>query len=197
MASACSPRANGADCWLRHVPPPPRAAMSATDDPVRPELRATTRMARGKRPRGAGLLRRNGKTIKAPGEARPPRALPNRRASRRRRVMPQTSPSPLGEGGREATGWGGLGGPSTGSPLAEPHPASPSAQPPSLGEGGRGEPPAGPSLPAAHRFAGAKIPSTSPRSSRNVSIPPQGVLHVDDVARRSSARRGTGRLHRG
>ena len=45
-------------------------------DPARPEGRAANRMARGKRPRGAGLLRRNGKTIKAPGEARPPRALP-------------------------------------------------------------------------------------------------------------------------
>ena len=46
-------------------------------DPVRSELRATTRKARGKRLRGAGLLRRNGNSTPAPGEARPPRALPD------------------------------------------------------------------------------------------------------------------------
>ena len=46
-------------------------------DPVRSELRATTRKARGKRLRGAGLLRRNGNSTTAPGEARPPRALPD------------------------------------------------------------------------------------------------------------------------
>ena len=75
---------------------PPRVAGSNVcgGDPARPETRAANRMARGKRLRGAGAvpsrpwfhgrirraakvrLRRNGKTIKAPGEARPPRALP-------------------------------------------------------------------------------------------------------------------------
>ena len=57
---------------------PPRADGSNVigGDPVRPEARAASRRARGKRLRGAGLLRRNGQTIKAPGEARPPRALP-------------------------------------------------------------------------------------------------------------------------
>ena len=57
---------------------PPRVAGSNVSggDPVRPEARAASRRARGKRLRGAGLLRRNGKTIKAPGEARPPRTLP-------------------------------------------------------------------------------------------------------------------------
>ena len=60
------------------APCPSRVAGSNVigGDPVRPEARAASRRARGKRLRGAGLLRRNGKTIKAPGEARPPRTLP-------------------------------------------------------------------------------------------------------------------------
>jgi hypothetical protein len=126
MASACSPRANGADCWLRHVPPASRAAMSVTDDPVRPEARAASRRARGKRLRGAGLLRRNGKTIKAPGEARPPRALPTPPGNRRPRIMPQTSPSPSGGGSTPRSG-GGVG--RTQHPV---HQHSPRRAPPTL-----------------------------------------------------------------
>ena len=54
-------------------------------DPVRSELRATTRMARGKRLRGAGLLRRNGNNYPM-HRARPgrPAPSPTRRESRRR-----------------------------------------------------------------------------------------------------------------
>ena len=131
MASVCSPRASCADRRRKSCPPRADDSNVSGGDPVRSELRATTRRARGKRPRGAGLLRRNGNSTTAPGEARPPRTLPNRRASRRRRAMPQTSPSPLGVlgrsyttglRGRAATGWGGLGNASTGSPLADPLP---------------------------------------------------------------------------
>ena len=75
MASACSPRANGADCWLRHVPPPPQAAMSATDDPARPEARAANRMARGKRLRGAVCFVETVKLSKH--RARPGRSAPS------------------------------------------------------------------------------------------------------------------------
>ena len=80
---------------------PPRADGSNVigGDPVRPEARAASRRARGKRLRGAGLLRRNGNNTTAPGEARPPRALPDPpRKQAEKSHAPKASPSPGGGG---------------------------------------------------------------------------------------------------
>ena len=108
MACACSPRASCAGRRRKSCPPRVAGSNVSGGDPVRPEARAASRRARGKRLRGAGLLRRNGKTIKAPGEARPPRALPTPPGNRRPRIMPQTSPSPSGGGSTPRSG-GGVG----------------------------------------------------------------------------------------
>jgi len=80
----------------------PVLPQGAAGQPARPEARAASRRgawktaARGRRrpfptvisradqKGGQGRLRRNGKTIKAPGEARPPRALPTPFGDKRR-----------------------------------------------------------------------------------------------------------------
>ena len=104
--------------------------------PSRPWLHGRIRRAAKVR------LRRNGKSIQAPGEARPPRALPNRPATGGDHACAQSRsrgrlPPPPGEGGRAATGWEGLGEPNAGARVAEAPPPCRRSAPTTLPMKGR------------------------------------------------------------
>ena len=185
MAPACSPRASCAGRCLMSAAR--RCPQGRRRDPVRPEARAASRRARGKRLRGAAPSLPD-RDFTGGSEGRPrsgfvetvtlqqhrarpgrPAPSPTRRESRRRRVMPQTSPSPLGEGRRRAapTGWGGLGNASTGAPRAAPLPPGCAFGSATLPRGGRENAPTTPSLPGTNEAQGRHARRLDPdRSAR-------------------------------
>lgn len=81
MTSACSPRASGGveDVATAAAGPPASAvARLSPCDPSKARMQGRQSEGVWKTTARGSLSRRNGKTHSAPGEARPPRSLPNR-----------------------------------------------------------------------------------------------------------------------
>ena len=93
LAARCRMRAAGrivATC-------PPRVAVSngGGGDPVRPQVKGHQPESVWKTTARGDLSRRNGNKNKAPGEARPPRSLPDRLSASGAESCPIASPAPL------------------------------------------------------------------------------------------------------